>query len=110
VFAASSGRVSVLADLLGPETSHTLFDLQRNMARVVHGFGGVEHADWRAYRSDVGSRPSAGFIDGDFVEQFLDIKDEDLIFEILEGASKWEKIESAYGDLCNLLEGLRRLH
>jgi DNA damage-binding protein 1 len=110
VFAASSGRVSVLADLLGPETSHTLFDLQRNMARVVHGFGGVEHADWRAYRSDVGSRPSAGFIDGDFVEQFLDIKDEDLILEILEGASKWEKIESAYGDLCNLLEGLRRLH
>lgn len=80
------------------------------MAPLVRGFGGVEHADWRAYRSDVGSRPSAGFIDGDFIETFLDIKDEDVILEIMEGASKWEKIEMAYGDLCSLLEGLRRLH
>lgn len=84
IFATSSGRIAALADLIGPETSKTLFDLQRNMARVILGFGGVSHVDWRSYRAASGSRPSAGFIDGDFVERFLDIQDEEVITDIME--------------------------
>lgn len=110
MLATTAGRVAVLADLLGPKTSHVLFDLQRNMARVIRGFGGVAHADWRAFRHDAGARPSAGFIDGDFVERFLDVRDEALVQEILDGANKYERIEVPYAELCSLLEGLRRIH
>lgn len=40
---------------------------------------------WRDFKTDNGASPSVGFIDGDLVERFLDISEEDpLMREIME--------------------------
>jgi hypothetical protein len=53
------------------------------MARVFDGPGGVTWRDWRDAKSEAGSQPTVGFIDGDLVERFLDIKDEETIESIM---------------------------
>ena len=49
------------------------------MKKVVKGVGGLNHSDWRSFRDQrVQGRPSSNFIDGDLVEQYLDLRQEQL--------------------------------
>ncbi len=49
------------------------------MKKVVKGVGGLNHSDWRAFRDQrVQGRPSSNFIDGDLVEQYLDLRQEQM--------------------------------
>jgi len=50
--------------------THTLKDALR---KVVKGVGGLEHTDFRAFRSERRVTECRGFIDGDLVEAFLDL-------------------------------------
>jgi DNA damage-binding protein 1 len=110
LLATSSGRLSSIIDL-DSDLSRLLFDLQRNMARVVEGPGGITFSRWRDFKTDNGASPSVGFIDGDLVEKFLEIPEESsLMKEILEGSNKYEKLSVSYGEMCTVLEGLRRMH
>jgi len=47
--------------------------MQDALRKVVHGVGGLDHADFRAFRSERKSAQSRGFVDGDLVESFLDL-------------------------------------
>jgi len=43
-------------------------------SKVVRGVGGFAHDQWRAFSNERKSVPSRGFIDGDLIERFLDLK------------------------------------
>ncbi|CED84730.1 Damage-specific DNA binding complex, subunit DDB1 [Phaffia rhodozyma] len=109
VFGTSSGRISAVLDL-NVESSRFLFDLQRNMTVVLKGFGNVSLSDYRQVQLDNATSPSVGVIDGDYVQSFLQIKDQDLIRRILDGRNQYEKIDVPYSEVCGILEGFGRLH
>lgn len=62
-----------LSKVLCPCRSHH-FSLTPRYVKVVRGVGGFTHDQWRAFSNERKNVPSRGFIDGDLVERFLDLK------------------------------------
>jgi DNA damage-binding protein 1 len=48
--------------------------VQNAMNVVVQGVGGLSHEKWRSFHNEHQTRPAFGFVDGDVVERFLDLK------------------------------------
>lgn len=45
------------------------------MRKVVRGVGGFSHSAWRAFSNQyMPTGVSTGFVDGDLIEQFLDLR------------------------------------
>lgn len=45
------------------------------MLKVVKGVGGLDHGAWRSFvNTHTQPTPACGFVDGDLVEQFLDLR------------------------------------
>jgi hypothetical protein len=71
------------------------------------GIGGLSHEDWRSFQSAFvrGDTSSKGFIDGDLLEQILDL-DRVEQMRILKSLGGEEKVSRA----LRLVEDLSRLH
>jgi DNA damage-binding protein 1 len=57
--------------------SHVHTHTQDALRKVVRGVGGLEHAEFRAFRSERKVSESRGFVDGDLIETFLDLSPSD---------------------------------
>lgn len=64
---------------------------------------------WRAFKSERKVLPSAGFVDGDFVERFLELNDQD-VEKVMNGGSEAEKMKVTKEALSQLVEELSRMH
>ena len=72
LFGTIGGAVGVVAPLSAARFAW--FDrLQACMRRAVRGVGGLDHAGWRAFANERGAAPGRGVVDGDLVEQFLEL-------------------------------------
>ncbi|KZP01372.1 hypothetical protein CALVIDRAFT_493016 [Calocera viscosa TUFC12733] len=117
VFATNTGRIGIVASL-DDQLSLKLSNLQRNIGSVIQGPGKIDHAKRRAPQATPGlpsvltqHTQAMGFIDGDFVEQFLYLEPKsDEVRRILEGKNQYERLNSPYGELVQTLEELQRLH
>ena len=49
---------------------------QECLRRVIKGVGGFSHAEWRAFQDEHTGSECRNFVDGDLIEQFLDLKRE----------------------------------
>lgn len=81
--------------------------MQDALRVVVKGVGGFDHAEWRTFSSErVGSGQNRGFIDGDLIEQFLELKREDMerVSESMGGS------DGSVEELSRVVEDLSRLH
>ena len=47
---------------------------QECLRQVIKGVGGFSHAEWRAFHNEHTELDCKNFVDGDLVEQFLDLK------------------------------------
>ncbi|GAA5912974.1 hypothetical protein JCM5296_000784, partial [Sporobolomyces johnsonii] len=108
VYTTSAGSIGVIAEL-DPEASRLLSGLERNLRGVVTGVGGLAQDEFRAYKSDKRTLAAAGFVDGSFVEQFLDLGAE-AQDRVLEGRSAAERIEEGRAEVVRVLEDVARLH
>lgn len=121
LFATLDGRIGIIGELT-PFAAKTLDGLQRNMDKLHKGPGRIGWRIWRQGGKQLANLDTAGFIDGDFVEQFLDsdvISDEEAE-AILAGGSAPErimKINQAGGiepatrrEVTRILEGVSGLH
>ncbi|KZT56361.1 hypothetical protein CALCODRAFT_497530 [Calocera cornea HHB12733] len=117
VFATNTGRIGIVASL-DDELSMKLSNLERNIGSVIQGPGKIEHAKRRAPQATPGlpsvltqHSQAIGFIDGDFVEQFLYLDpSSDEVRRILEGKNQYERLGMPYGEMVQTLEELQRLH
>ena len=50
-----------------------LMSLEKLLSTQLTSVGKIEHFDWRRFDSETRSAESSGFIDGDFIEKFLDL-------------------------------------
>ena len=114
LFFASSGRIGVIIDT-SPELSLHLTALERNLGKVATEIANASHAKHRAPVSEHGRNDADaaayGFLDGDFLEKFLDYEHPSLETErILNGSIPPEKLKQTYGEIRLLLEALQALH
>ncbi|GAA5871751.1 hypothetical protein JCM8547_008132 [Rhodosporidiobolus lusitaniae] len=111
VFTTSAGSVGVIVEL-DEETSRVLSGLERNLRAIEgvgKGVGGLEQEDFRAFKSDKQRLPSTGFIDGSFVETFLDLSREEQE-KAVQGKSEHQALGVKREDVVRLLEEVARAH
>lgn len=65
------GSIGSCLGLDGP-TAAFFCALERCMARAIRPVGGLGHSEFRAFVAEKRHHPSRGFVDGDFIESFLD--------------------------------------
>ncbi|KAJ3145216.1 DNA damage-binding protein 1a [Geranomyces michiganensis] len=76
IFCTVTGGLGVVAQL-EDATYKLLSDVQDNMRNVILGVGELSHSQWRSTQLVRGvDRPARGFLDGDLIEQFLDLSPE----------------------------------
>ena len=100
LFGTIGGAIGVLHPLTRKQFDW--FDrLQRAMRRRVRGVGGFDHAEWRAFANERVSSPSRGVIDGDLVEQFLELGSADArgVAEEMGGGESAESVAKAVDEL-----------
>ena len=72
LFGTVDGTVGSIIGL-GGKTFAFLSALQRAMDAIVRPVGDLSHAHFRAWQQDQNRRGSCGFVDGDWIETFLDL-------------------------------------
>lgn len=110
-----SGAISVIVDVKSETLAIRLTALERNLARVTKGVGSDSQAKFRkprvrTFTKDKEEQPSYGFLDGDFLEEFLKITDEEQVRAILEGESEAEKVDMSGDAVRHVLGTLQGLH
>ena len=86
--------------------------LEKAMAKVINGIGGLSHSDWRSFSNEYRKTPkkSTGFIDGDLVELFLDPDVKSLRNEIMEIMNTDKDVVMKEDELMSLVRKLSRMH
>jgi DNA damage-binding protein 1 len=69
----------------------------------VKGVGGLDHAVWRSFSNDRMTSECRNFVDGDLIEQYLDLKQEEM-------HQVAEQMGVAADSITKLVEDLARLH
>ncbi|KAM0790402.1 hypothetical protein ACM66B_003284 [Microbotryomycetes sp. NB124-2] len=109
VFATSAGTVGVIVEL-DAESSKLLSALERNMRQVVSSVGDLDQEAWRSFKSDRQTLSSAGFVDGDFVQKFVELSPEDMERVVQGAGSEHQKLDVGVNEVLKLVEELSRLH
>ncbi|KAF8908996.1 CPSF A subunit region-domain-containing protein [Gymnopilus junonius] len=115
IFFTSSGRIGVVTDIQDNELSLHLTELQRNLASVISGVGSVSHTRFRAPKNTRGTSDADGsaygFIDGDFLEQFLGLQgNPEKLEKVMKGGSEPETLKMSVDNISRFLEQLQSLH
>ena len=75
------------------------------MRQAVNGVGGLSHEEWRSFSSERKKGVCKNFIDGDLIEQFVDLK-RDTMQWVVDRMGDGTTIE----ELSKTVEELSRLH
>ena len=61
-----------------------LLEIQYRMSKVIKSVGKIEHNFWRSFATERKTESPEGFIDGDWIESFLDLSP-DKMKEVVSG-------------------------
>ncbi|KAK3842433.1 MAG: UV-damaged DNA binding protein 1 [Linnemannia gamsii] len=109
LFATVSGAIGVIATLTA-DKYQILHHLETNMSKVIRGVGGLDHAKWRQFRSDQRTLASTNFVDGDLIELFLDLSEDEVNRVMMGSHEGGEPINIPITEITRLVEELSRLH
>lgn len=102
-----SGYVGLLA--IFPEKQwQFLSKLEAKMRKVIRGVGKIDHESWRRFESDSRMEDCKGFVDGDLIEMFQDLRPEKQKEVISELTMDGEP--ATHDDVVRLVDDLCRLH
>ncbi|EFC49032.1 damage-specific DNA binding protein 1 [Naegleria gruberi] len=107
LFGTISGGIGVLAQL-PPETFAFVTKIQKAMSSVVTGLANISRETYRQYRSERTREDSVGFIDGDFVESFLEF-DFETQQRVIEELSNNHQEQITLEELVKNIEDLSHL-
>ena len=79
--------------------------VQACLRKVIKGVGGLDHAHWRSFHSERTTQECRNFVDGDLIEQFLDLDREKI-----EAIAKDMGGETSGEDLVKAVEEMAQLH
>lgn len=101
---AVATRLLITRRFIKPRLMH-LAVLQDCMRQAVNGVGGLSHEEWRSWSSERKKGVCKNFIDGDLIEQFVDLK-RDTMQWVVDRMGDGTTIE----ELSKTVEELSRLH
>ncbi|KAH9480543.1 DNA damage-binding protein 1a [Psilocybe cubensis] len=115
IFFTASGKIGVISDVEDHTLSLHLTELQRNLASALPGVGNQSHTRFRAPKNTRGLSDSDtaayGFVDGDFLEEFLGVLDSpDILEKVMKGGSAPEKLKLTSDEIIKILQQLQSLH
>lgn len=114
IFGTSVGSIGMVASL-PQKTSSILSNVERNLRKYLSStdgnlnIGGLSQEDFRAFKAEYRTEPSAGFIDGTLLESLLSLEEEE-IKTILQGTTEYENIATSKEEVVRLVEELQRMH
>ncbi|KWU45538.1 hypothetical protein RHOSPDRAFT_16259 [Rhodotorula sp. JG-1b] len=108
VYTTAAGSIGVIAEV-DTESGRILSSLERNLRSVLEPVGGLDQEAFRSYHSDKVVSPSAGFVDGSYVERFLDLSEPEQD-RVLAGRSEPERVDVTREEVIALLEEMARTH
>jgi len=98
IFGTVNGVIGVIASL--PKPDFEFYEkLQHSLRNVIKGIGGFKHQQWRSFCNERVTEEALGFIDGDLIESFLDLK-RDKMEQVVKG------LDISVEDLCKKIETL----
>ncbi|KAI0754895.1 mono-functional DNA-alkylating methyl methanesulfonate N-term-domain-containing protein [Daedaleopsis nitida] len=110
VFFTASGRIGVIMDMASRDLSVQMTTLQHNMAKTLVGPGKVNHTKLRAPANPRGrtdAEASVGFLDGDFLEQFLTHPEAE---QFVKGEFDAERVRLSVEEVKDVLVQMQGLH
>lgn len=85
--------------------------LQTNMAQVVKCMGDLDFNRFRAYWSPSrSSEEPYRFVDGDFIELFLELTEEDAEKVVTGAGKRVDALGMSVDEVRSMVENLKRLH
>ncbi|KAJ1993878.1 DNA damage-binding protein 1a [Dimargaris cristalligena] len=108
LYGTVNGAIGVVASLTA-ERFDLLQRLQTNLTRVIQPVGGLPHDRWRAFTNTQRSVPAEGFIDGDLVEQFLDLDNTEMQ-AVVSGAHGGTPLDLTVDELTRMVEDLTNIY
>eukprot|EP01134_Creolimax_fragrantissima_P006011 CFRG6011T1 len=118
VFCTVSGMIGVMGSLT-EEMYVFLAELQSRLSTTIKGVGGFKHSEWREYKSYRRTKASWHYIDGDLIEQTLDLPPSKLA-KVCKGLKWWDsKVKNPQDsknedvdvdDLIKFVEDMSRIH
>lgn len=87
-----------------------LVNLQSNMGKVINGIGYLNHSNWRAFsnKRKKANEPKC-FIDGDFIECFIDL-DDHIKQKIIDGDNGGTPLSLTIKEINKIIEDFVKLH
>jgi DNA damage-binding protein 1 len=102
IFGTVNGCIGIVASLPA-DKYQMLHKLEQCLNKIIKGVGGLSHQHWRSFYNERKVEEASGFIDGDLIESYLDLKKE-----------KMDQVAQLMGmdpeDLSKQVEELARLH
>ncbi|KAK9711909.1 DNA damage-binding protein 1a [Basidiobolus ranarum] len=86
-----------------------LTKVQENLIHVIRGIGGLDYVEWRSYYKQRKSQRPFGFLDGDLIESYLDLKREHMQ-EVVTGKKGGSPLNTTVEELSKIVEEMLRLH
>ncbi|KAJ1968869.1 DNA damage-binding protein 1a [Dispira parvispora] len=108
LFGTVNGAIGVVASLEADQYE-LLCQVQLNLSNIVPAVGNLSHTEWRAFANAHRTVTAQGFIDGDLIEQFLDLNADDML-AVVNGAQGGTKLNISVDELIRLVEDLRNLY
>jgi len=111
IFGSVHGCVGALVPI-SQDLYNLLIEIQTNLAKTIKSVGKIEHGFWRTFLAERKIEPAVGFIDGDLVEQLLDLP-KDVLTQVAQGITidvDGMKQPATPDDLIKLVEDLTRIH
>lgn len=90
LFGTVSGCIGLITQL-PPDFYDFLRNLEERLAKTIKSVGKIEHSFWRSFHTDVKTEPCDNFLDGDLIEQLLDL-DREKMREVVKDLQVREKI------------------
>ncbi|KAJ3503729.1 hypothetical protein NLJ89_g8306 [Agrocybe chaxingu] len=115
LYFTSSGQIGMIIDVKDRDFALHLTELQRNLGAALFGVGGISHARYRAPKNTKGisdgDNAAFGFVDGDFLEQYLNVVNHpDQLKCIMKGSTAPEELKLSQDEIMKVLEELQSLH
>jgi len=112
LFGTVRGAIGLVAGI-PKELFDFLMQVQNRLTRVIKSVGKIEHSFWRSFCNERKTDPALGFIDGDLIENFLDLPRAQMK-EVVSGLQVDDgsgmKRDCTVDDLIKQVEELTRIH
>lgn len=106
------GSIGLVAGI-PKELFEFLHTVQTKLTKVIKSVGKIEHQFWRSFSNERKSEHSTGFIDGDLIENFLDLpktQKEEVVSGLQVDDGNGSKRACTVDDLIKIVEELSRIH